>query len=580
MNSRASFEWRKFAAWLLLGAPFFAYPLVWLKIFRSHVPHWGEVLCFAQPVLALFALAVLICGGIGGLRCACGHSKLHFAAVAASMLMVLLTLIRCALTRSIPDTTDLFMPLVPLAGMVIAKDVLHILPLYGTLSLAVLVFFGFRFTMFTGFVGNWNWNLSLIAVLIPAPFILSKHPTHRRLWIGIGVSALFLAVFSCCRPELAPRGTIAGAAVAAGALWMLWKIPNRQRLVVVMLGGGAALAMFLTVWLSPADSANRSSRLWLWRGSVEFVLTHSIYGVGTQGYEREINPYLPKEYYFSEFATDRHTHPHNELLSAWSAYGLAGALFFVLFVLAASQGLRTASPVRVWAWWLFVVLSVHGQFDVLLATPLAGTLWLVVGGALAGRGYARRRPHLSSVMMAIAGGVILTLALIFSGVLFSATRLARLGICATYNIDGEEKYNAREYFIRSLKIWPLPAVRYRLGMVEMFDFRNPEQAIKCFEELSPGYVHSNGYLARAYAFNDDLAKALLCFEEETLRYPYSALNAFWELEVMKRAGHPENLLAPRRERVKYLLKLRGLTVERIDELIRNPRLDDAPLRRP
>ena len=573
MTVRCREVWRDWAAWALLAMPFFAYPLVWLKIFRSHVPYWGDVFYFAPPVLALTALAVLATAGIGGLRRACGSSKLNVAVVAASLLTVLVALIRAALNRTAPDLNDLFMPLLPLAGMVLAKPVLRMLPLYGTLALVVLGYFSFRFTMFTGMVGNWNWNLSLLAVLIPAPFVLSKHPTHRRLWIGIGVSALFLAVFSLFRPELAPRGTIAGVAAATVGLWMLWKIPNRQRLVVVLVGGGAALAMFLNVWLKPADSANHSSRLWLWRGSMEFVLAHSALGVGTQGFEREINPYLPKEYYFSEFATDRHTHPHNELLAAWSAYGLAGAVFFVLFAVSALSGLRTHSPVRVWALWIFTVLLVHGEFDVLLATPLAGTLWLVLGGALAGQGYAQRKPHF------VLGVLILAAALVFSGMLFSATRLARLGMCAL-RAGGPEKYQAREYLIRSLKILPLPAVRYQLGMVEMFEFKEPERAIKCFEELSPGFVHSNGYLARAYAVSGDLAKALRCFEEESLRYPFSALNAFWELEVMKLAGYPDNLLAPRRERLKYLLKLRGLTVERIGELIGNPRLDDAPLRRP
>lgn len=573
MTGRFSDPWRRIAAWLLLGAPFFAYPLVWLKIFRPHVPFWGEVFLFVPSVLALFALAVLFCGGVRGLRRACGNSKLNFSVVSASMLTLLVTLIRCVLTRSVPDPAELFMPLVPLAGMVLAKDVLRMLPLYGTLALAVLGYFSCRFAMFTGLPGNWNWNLSLIAVLIPAPFILSERPTHRRLWIGIGVSALFLAVFSLFRPELAPRGTIAGAAAATAGLWILWKIPNRQRLVMTLLGGGAALAMFLTVWLRPADSANRSSRLWLWRGSIEFVLAHSALGVGVNGFEREINPYLPKEYYFSDFATERHTHPHNELLAAWSAYGIVGALFFFLFGLAAAQGLRTASPVRVWAWWLFVVLLVHGQFDVLLATPLAGTLWLTAGGALAAAGRGRGRGRL------LPAGVILAAALCYAGVLYRATDLARSSLLAS-RAGGEAKFRARDQLLRSLKLLPHPAVLYRLGMVEFFDFKNPELAIEYFVKLAPGYVHSNGYLARAYAVTGDLANALRCFEEEALRYPYSALNAFWELEVMKLAGYPENILAPRRERLKYLLKLRGLTVDRIGELIGNPRLDDAPLRRP
>ena len=60
----------------------------------------------------------------------------------------------------------------------------------------------------------------------------------------------------------------------------------------------------------------------------------------------------------------------------------------------------------------------------------------------------------------------------------------------------------------------------------------------------------------------------------------SALNAFWELELMRVQGYDPVYLSSRRSRVNYLLKLRGLTVDRIDELIHRPALDDMPLRNP
>ena len=60
----------------------------------------------------------------------------------------------------------------------------------------------------------------------------------------------------------------------------------------------------------------------------------------------------------------------------------------------------------------------------------------------------------------------------------------------------------------------------------------------------------------------------------------SALNAFWELEVMRVHGYDTVYLSSRRSRLNYLLKLRGLTIDRIDELIRHPASDDMPLRNP
>lgn len=564
-------RWRMPAAWLLLTLPLFAYPLEWLNVFRPSVPFWDMAAMFMPSVMALFALAVLGMAGIGALRRACVRSRLNALLVWSTLGLLLLSIGRSLYYGTRLEPAEWFF-VVPLAGMVLSREILRILPKWGTLTLAVLLYFTWRFPFCIGLPGNWNWNFSLLTVLIPAPFLLSGKLPARHFWLATAVAAAFLTVMSILYPELAPRGTIVGVIAAWAVLLLLWKIHRRQRLIVMVLGAGAGVAMFLSIWLGPADSTIRSSRFWLWRGSTELALGRSFFGIGAGNFERHINQHLPKEYYFSDYATNFHPHPHNELLAAWCVHGGIGLVVLLSLSLAACAGLRIYSAVRVWGFWIFLVLLVHGQFDVLLQTPLAGTLWLAVGGALAGgmvRHDGKSHPVPGIVGAAVTAG--------FAAVIFISGWWARESMLNSRSGDRE---SARRNLEKSLALWQTPDVRYRLGMVALFDFNDLPTAIAHFEKLAPGYIHSNGYLARAYALKGDPETALRYFERESRFYPMSALNAFWELEVMRVQGYDPVYLSSRRSRLNYLLKLRGLTVDRIDELIYRPALDDIPLRNP
>ena len=564
-------RWRTLAAWLLLTLPLFAYPLEWLNAFSSKFPYWDLVTMFAPSVMALFALTLLLMTGLSGLRRACGSSRLNVLLVWSTLGLLLVSIGRSLYNGTRLEPTEWFLVL-PLAGMVLSREILRILPKWGTLTLALLLYFTWRFPFCIGLPGNWNWNFSLLAVLIPAPFLLSGRLPARHFWLATGASAVFLTVMSLLYPELAPRGTIVGVIAAWAVLLLLWKIPRRQRLIVMVLGAGAGAAMFFSIWLGPADSTIRSSRFWLWRGATELALSRSLFGLGAGNFERHINRHLPKEYYFSDYATNFHPHPHNELLAAWCVHGGIGLIVLLLLTLTACSGLRIYSAVRVWGFWIFLVLLVHGQFDVLLQTPLAGTLWLAVGGALAGMP-PRRGGRLHPVL-GIAG---LAVTAVFAAVIFTAGWWLRGSMLSSRSGDRE---SARRQLEKSLVLWPTPDARYRLGMVEFFDFDDLQAAIAHFEKLAPGYIHSNGYLARAYALKGDPETALRYIERESGFYPMSDLNAFWELEVMRVQGYDPVYLSSRRSRLNYLLKLRGLTVDRIDELIHRPALDDMPLRNP
>lgn len=561
---------RTWAAWMLLSLPLAVYPLFWIRVFRSRLVAWDRVTLITLPVLAVFAGAVLLLTGISQLRRKCASSGLDLLLVLFAAALLVQSLVRSLYAGRSLEPEEWFLPLMPLAGMALSREILRILPRWGTLVLGILIAFTLRFPEYCiGLPGNWNWNLSLLAVLIPAPFLL-RGVKPKRFWLPVLVSAVFLIVFSVLKPALAPRGVIVGVVVASAALWLLWKLPRRQRIFITILGGAAGIAMFLSVWLGPADSAIRSSRFWLWRGSVELALKNGLSGCGAGRYEREIPPFLPREYYFSEFATDLHTHPHNELLAAWCSYGVLGLGFMLLLVLAVVSGLRNGSSTRVWGFWMFMVLFLHGQFDVVLQTPLAGTLWLVVGGALAGGRFGRANPplHLKCGLAAAAAAAVL------AGVMFHASWLYRDALIA---LGRGDRFIAMKKLERSLAWWELPDARYRIGLIELFDFGSPDRAIGHFRKLAPGYLHSHLYMGKAYADKKDFKAAMNSLDAESKAYPMSALNAYMKLLVMQAIGEEETLSASHRSRLNYLLKLRGVTLE---ELLADHSLDDRPLRNP
>ena len=560
---------KTWAAWILLSLPLVVYPLFWVRVFRSRLVAWDRVTLITLPVLAVFAAAVLLLTGFSRLRRKCAASGLNMLLVLFAAALLVLSLARSLYTGRRLEPEEWFLPLMPLAGMALSREVLRILPRWGTVVLGVLIVFTLRFPFYIGLPGNWNWNLSLLAVLLPAPILLWRHEP-RQFWIPVSVSAVFLGVFSAFHPELAPRGVIVGAIFASAALWLLWKLPRRQRIFITILGGAAGIAMFLSVWLGPADPAVRSSRFWLWRGSVELALKNGISGCGAGRFEREIPPWLPKEYYFSEFATDLHTHPHNELLAAGCAYGVLGVGFMMLLVLAVVSGLRNYSSTRVWGFWLFMVLFLHGQFDVVLQTPLAGTLWLVVGGALAGA-HPRRddKPlHLK------CGAAAATAAALLALVMFRASWLHREALLDLWSGDS---FIAMKKLEKSLGWWDTPEARYQLGRIELFDLKSPDAAIRHFRKLSPGYLHSNLYMGKAYADKKDLKEAMNCLDVESKAFPLSALNVYMKLAVMQEIGEDEAALAYYRSQLNYLLKLRGVSEE---QLLADHSLDDRPLRNP
>ena len=318
----------------------------------------------------------------------------------------------------------------------------------------------------------------------------------------------------------------------------------------------------------------------LWQGSLALGEEHGLIGVGHDRYEGEIAPYLPESYFDSDFASDRHPHPHNELLFYWCGFGATGVLWFLAMLTAGIHGAihrRRGDELTLLAVWGWSVLFFHGEIDVLLQTPLAGGLFLILTGLLAGTGMPRMKtpsPGRSQIV-AVCGfallAVVLSLQNFFGGWHCRSGKLALLA--------GDPE-TARKEFERSIAIRPTAENLYTLATVELFDFRNPAGARDSFRRIRDelrlsSYSHSLGRMARALAAEGKLNDSLPFFAAEQENFPRSAVNLFLWQSVLRQLGRTteaDEMLGLWRE----LLKIKGIGPEEFPWLMQNQLLDDSP----
>ncbi len=566
---------RSIAAWVLLLAPLGALPLSWVRIFGGSVPWRGDVRCFDLPELGMLAAAAAllfperIISGIRNLRL----FRLLAAFTVTALVVAVIHQLVSGGSREF-FTLSFFFLLTPWAGFALAPELRRALPRYaaGLFVLLALYTIGDRF--FSGFPGNWNWNLTLLTVTFPALLLRLPGTPLRKLGTAVVSALLLLLILSWFRPELLPRGTLLGAAIALPVTWAAHHLRRKRRFfagMAALLIGGAIFAMMLQWPLSAPDSRRE-----LWRGAVRLVENNPLAGVGPGRFQGTIKEYLPLDYYFSAHPATLHPHPHNEVLNYAAGFGISGVCFFALLVLTAWRRSGADTPEKLWMFWAFLTLLAHGQVDVLLATPLAGMLFMLLPGAINGGGplaspirFPRLRPIVATVLAAAAlWGASVNWR---SGREF---RAAKLLAGAPARRGALQRAVAIKTEARSL---------YTLAAVELFDFRNPAAALELLDRLDRlnghrAYLHSFQLRGRALAAGGDLEGALHSFRREAREFPLSAINSGLLLQVLEYlpGSSPEELSAAREHFVR-MMKLRGIAPENFPLLLRNPAWDDEPL---
>ena len=578
-TNKKYFTLRQLIAYFLLLLPLAAYPLVWMRPFLGKVPLWGDAPLINGCVTGFLALAVILLypERIKKLFTKSPSRYWIIALTAAAILSAVNHLL-------FPGTVFLLLGamqilLLPLAGVALSPELRRAVLPCGAITCAILVIFtaaGDRYL--TGFTGNWNWNLTMICATIPAAaiwLIPKKHP----FIVATAINAVIILSVTIALPEIAPKGTVAALILATLIAPVIRKI-NRERRFTALIGVMLAVGfLFFSTVSSPISDQVNDSRFQLWKSSLNLAKDNIFTGCGPGRFETAVRPHITKEYFFTEFAAPRHPHPHNELLLYTSEFGITGAIIIILFCASA---LKNASHRRDqasrWLAWLFILLILHGQLDVLLSTPLAGCWFLLAGGALAARGTGKQEVKKSKLRLLLAvasavAAVMISFNLFVSGLYL---REAKLLMLEHKNLDALDRLS------KSSKHFPNPEARYIAASSALFDLKMPhiaiQELVKLENDFCGGYLHSYGLTARSLTSLGRYKEAIEYFDLELKAFPYSALYAGFEYAMLNLANAPVFDISVSRSRLARNLELRGLTLksENLGQLDHD--FDDRPLK--
>lgn len=569
---------RYLAAAILLLAPLFAYPLVWQKLSSNFVPLWGDVSCLSLGEIAILATAFIILFPERIINALKEKSHKYYYFVMSGILIFIILLQQIIYGGSWDFVNlGLFYITVPAAGFALAEEIKKLAKYYFVLLLILLLVFSFtgETKFLTGFVGNWNWNLSLIAVAIPSVFLLFNLPIKVFYILSSFCLAGFFIFVYLWNYLIMPKGTIAGVAgaIVGMVIVSMIKLPKRHLAVIFMF---AALAVgFISFLLSEKGTNSTDTRVQLWQGALSYGLTQTHIGHGPGRFESKVKPFIPEEYYFTEFVANRHPHPHNEFLYYLCSFGLFGIIFLYFLTSNAIYSCDLKDKNNTWMLFVMLTFIIHGQFDILLSTPLAGTIFLLFAGSL-----ANELPKEDKVGFLSVRYILFLMALSYTIYLatlsYNSSKYLRLG---HLNLLNNQKVAAKIDFAKSLTYKLNSAALYSAGAIELFDYKNPVKAIELFNKIHQdlkldSYVHSRSYLARAKFVTGKYQDALVDFELEEKNYPLSALNSGFIFTARQALKASPSDLANSYKKFEYLMALRGLKVEDFNKLQRNSDWDD------
>ena len=566
-------------ALLLLALPLFAYPLAWTLPFGKIFPAWDLFQACTLPVIALTALAAAVAEPRRIIK-AWQSSKLLRAFLIAGAACGAAAGVQQILYGGLWENFfhALFFISLPWAGIALAPELKRVLPWWCSGLFVLLLLTTIRSPMCSGFPGNWNWNFSLLAITLVAVVLLNFRSRRRLAAAAIAVSAGIFSVFVFF-PELAPRGTLAGiigAAVALGIV-MLFKRQERWRYAAIAAAAGGIL--FISAVNNQESASLPNARVQLWRGALQYSLAHTIAGAGPARFESRIPPFLPPEYHLSDFPATRHPHPHNELLNMWGGFGIAGIFYILMWAVAAARQIRRKDPVGLWILWAFLLLFIHGLFDVLLATPLAGTLFFLMLGTICGSGLSGSACPVPGSRRYIAVCCLLLLAGFF------LCRNIRSGYALWEGrmlLGAKRPAEAYEKFVKSADIHPSAPALYFAGQTAFFDFKRPAEAIFRWKQIQselrmPSFIHLNRLLGHAYDLCGKKEHSLYHLEKEARDFPFSALNAGLRLGVLQKNNASPQQIEAAAAVYNRVMRMRNLKPEEFPKLLRDPALDDEPL---
>jgi O-antigen ligase len=247
-------------------------------------------------------------------------------------------------------------------------------------------------------------------VALPPPVVIYNTPNAVALYLVplTGVMAA-IAIYESRRevrlPALAFTGLFTlntflslsrAGLLALGVVAVVLAVMNRYRLylvpAVIVAGIGAVLIPGIRSRLAhefnPSDPNNTFlSRTRLWQATLNMLRDHPLFGGGTSGFAKSIQPYRGGVY------EENLIYPHNLILNFWTETGLLGLASFLWLLVQAFRvaikgwiaGAIGWRPIQLGIVLAMIAIVVHGMFDVpYFKNDLALEFWAFLGLSWAG----------------------------------------------------------------------------------------------------------------------------------------------------------------------------------------------------
>lgn len=581
-----------------LTALFFVYPLFIIRLFKS-IKLFGYFQVFNPEAVSLLALAgcLLYINQIKNLFKKNSGFLIAFGIIFS---IALLNYFKVANYSADNFYLSLLWLTVPLFGCLYYKH-LKILLQYFLITLWILntwqciIDLFFKNPFFTGISGNSNWNAAII--IITTPFIihavlkLSHVVKINALTVKIikyTVCSLLLLVSLIFLYKASSKAANLALAAALAVLIIFKTVNLKSRQVQIIISAGFVAGIILLIAIvntqTFANFAQGDVRLPLWHGALAVIKDHLLTGTSPAVFESSFARYIPFDYYLrGNVAAIRNNHPHNHLLFMAASFGiLAFAGWCYLLFRPITQKLldlkNNTNVTDCMYFFCIIVLLIHGMLDLTIYEWPCNYIFLLILGIFWHDTWASEKTDSNQNQSINPVGIILGTALLIPACYTAynngiSSYWYRQTMLLLKNNQKLEAFNACN---KSLEYKLMPQAIHRAAMIALFDMKNPELCLKYLDmfDITPyeNYSDNNGLKARALCIVNRPREALEYFRRESEIHPLMSVNWYFYWQTLKALGLRMEAEYAYDKLIKSL-RIKGMTIQHIPIILRNPELD-------
>lgn len=333
-------------------------------------------------------------------------------------------------------------------------------------------------------------------------------------------------------------------------------------------------------------------RIPLWRGAIDMFAENLPLGVGPSGYEGHYAYYLPIERFFrSHYFAGRATHPHNQLLFFAGAYGIIGllAIIFLWFapIVIFLKNYRTSDTISKICFFSFLMLSIHAMFDLVMVRWPTMQISLILLGIL--WSYTFKKQPIQQEKAAVKQPLpflpikyfcsLTAYACLFFSIYLMYNNMVTSFFSRNSSIAAsrEEHSLTMSCINKAIDSGNRPDDFYNAGMKSLFwfgDYRLAYKYFSIFDNHPAKFVgYSNARIAECLIKMNRKPEALGYLDKHVKAFPLSSIALYNKLLLERELGRITDAEVTA-TRLINVMKLKGLKLEDMKEIIQNPEFDN------